>query len=75
MGDYFVEFVVVGEETLNRMVREFNPYVASVFLSGKPIQNEGYAERIKSRINRGGLRKWARKYRSEGLKIIGEKRG
>jgi len=64
------EFVLVGEETLNRMVSESNPYVLSVFLSGRPLYNERYVEKIKSQINRDGLRKWAKKYYSEGLKTL-----
>lgn len=72
IGDTIVEFVLVGEETLNKMVSESNPYVASVFLTGKPLYNERYVERIKSHINRDSLRKWAKKYYSEGLKTLGK---
>ena len=72
IGDAIVEFVLVGEETLNRMVDESNPYVSSIFLSGKPIYNERYAEKIKSQIKGNGLHKWAEKYYSEGLKTLGK---
>lgn len=70
IGDTIVEYVLVGEETLNKMVSESNPYVASVFLSGKPLYNERYAEKIKSQINRDGLHKWAEKYYSDGLRTL-----
>jgi len=72
IGDNIVEFVLVGEETLNKMVSESNPYVASVFLSGNPLYNERYVEGIKNQINRDGLRKWAKKYYSDGLKTLGK---
>lgn len=72
IGDNIVEFVLVGEETLNKMVSESSPYVASVFLNGKPLYNERYVERIKSHISRGGLREWAKKYYSDGLKTLGK---
>jgi len=70
IGDNIIEFVLVGEKTLSKMVSESNPYVASVFLKGKPLCNERYAERIKSHISRDGLRKWAKKYYSDGLKTL-----
>jgi len=72
IGDDIVEFVLVGEETLSKMVSESNPYVTSVFLGGKPLYNEGYVERIRGQINRDGLHKWAKKYCSDGLKILGK---
>ena len=68
--DVIVEFVIIGEETLNRMVGESNPYVSSVFLTGKPLYNERYAEKIKGQINRDGLHKWAEKYYSDGLRTL-----
>lgn len=70
IGDAIFEFVIIGEETLNRMVDESNPYVSSVFLTGKPLYNERYAEKIKSKINRDGLHKWAEKYYSDGLRTL-----
>jgi len=70
IGDTIVEFVLVGEETLNKMVSESNPYVASVFLNGKPLHNKRYVGRIKSRISRDSLHKWAKKYYSDGLKTL-----
>ncbi len=71
MGDKIVEFVSVGEETLNKMVSESNPYIASVFLSGKPLYKR-YVERINNKINRDGLYKSAKKYYSDGLKTLGK---
>jgi len=72
IGDDIVEFVLVGEETLNKMVSESNPYVTSVFLTGKPLYNQRYVEKIKNQIDRDGLHKWAKKYYSDGLKTLGK---
>lgn len=70
VGNRIIEFTLVGEETLNEMLRETNPYMASVFLNGKPLYNQTYAEKIKSSINKDNLSKWIGKYYSEGLKRL-----
>jgi len=72
IGDNIAEFVLIGEEKLNEMVSESNPYIANVFLSGKTLYNERYVERIKNQINRNSLHKWAKKYYSDGLKTLGK---
>lgn len=70
IGNRIIEFTLIGEETLNEMLRETNPYMAGVFLNGKPLYNQTYTEKIKSSIKKDNLSKWIEKYYSEGLKRL-----